>query len=75
MTGSRGLDNWGLGVYYDTPSPYLYNLNIRNEFGSEFFYNFAVTRELTLGADLQIITPGEATQTAVVTGMRATLKF
>ena len=84
LTGSRGLDNWGLGLYYDTPSPYLYNLNIRNEYGSEFFYNFAITRELTLGADLQIIPPGEAfglvgpgetPQTAVVTGVRATLKF
>jgi len=52
----------GVGYYYAGLSPYLKDslapeLIIGNEQGWELFYNFAVTRWLVLGADLQIITP------------------
>lgn len=76
----RSLDNWGVGYYYAGLSPYLKDslapeLTIRNEQGWELFYNFAVTRWLVLGADLQIINPGLADETAVFCGLRTVIRF
>jgi hypothetical protein len=39
------------------------------------FYNFAVTPWLALGADLQIINPSLASDTAVFTGLRTVIEF
>jgi len=66
----RSRDNWGVGFYYAAPSTDLKKslestIEIRNEYGSEIFYNFAVTPWLVLGADLQIIRPSLANETAV----------
>jgi porin len=76
----RSRDNWGVGYYYAAPSTDLKDslestLTIRDEQGWEIFYNFAVTPWLGLGADVQIINPSLANDTAVFSGLRAVLKF
>jgi len=76
----RSRDNWGIGYYYDAPSGDLKEslsrlLTIRDEQGAEIFYNFAVTPWLTLGADLQIIKPSLADDTAVFSGFRTVIRF
>ena len=52
----RSRDNWGIGFYDDAFSPYLINslkpvLTIRNEYGSELFYNFP-SRRTSLSAPI-----------------------
>jgi porin len=76
----RSLDNWGFGYYYAAPSTDLKDslapvMRIRDEQGWEIFYNFAVTPWLVLGADLQIIRPGLADETAVFPGLRMVINF
>ena len=76
----RRRDNWGVGYYYDGLSNDLRHSlesvqRIRDEQGWEFFYNFAVTPWLTLGGDLQIITPSLARDTAVFSGLRTVVRF
>jgi len=84
--GGRGLipgrsrDNWGAGFYYAAPSTDLKNslestTTIRNDYGFEMFYNFALTPWFVLGADLQIIKPSLADDTAVFPGLRAVINF
>jgi len=76
----RSRDNWGVGYYYaaladglkDLPAPAP---NIRDEQGWEIFYNFSVTPWLVLGADLQIVRPGIASDTAVFAGLRTVITF
>jgi len=77
---ARKLDNWGVGYYYAALSPFLKDslapeLTIRDEQGWEMFYNFAVTPWLVLGADLQIIKPSLADDTAVFSGLRTVIRF
>ena len=76
----RSRDNWGIGLYYDTFSPYLIQslapaFAIRNEYGSEVFYNFALSPNVKLGADLQIISPAQTTTTTVFPGLRLVVRF
>jgi porin len=76
----RSQDNWGVGYYYAAPSPDLKDSlapiqRIRDEHGWEIFYNFAVTPWLVLGADLQIIKPSLASNTAVFSGLRTVIRF
>ncbi len=76
----RSRDNWGAGYFYETLSPYLKQslapiMTIGDEQGLEFFYNFAVLPWLTLGADLQVIKPSLADDTAVFSGLRAVIRF
>jgi len=76
----RSRDNWGVGYYYAAPSPDLKDsltriLRIRDEKGGEIFYNFAVTPWLTLGADLQVIKPSLANNTAIFSGLRTVIRF
>jgi porin len=76
----RSRDNWGAGYYYAAPSPDLKDLlapiqRIRDEHGWEIFYNFAVTPWLSLGADVQIIKPSLASNTAVFSGLRTVIRF
>ncbi len=73
-------DNWGIGYYYDGMSKYLKDalapaVTLTDEQGVEVFYNVALSRWFTLGADLQAIKPGMAGATAVVAGVRAVLRF
>ena len=80
MIPCRSRDNWGVGYYYAAPSPDLKDslapiLRIRDEHGWEIFYNFAVTPWLSLGADLQIIKPSLANNTAVFSGLRTVIRF
>jgi porin len=76
----RSRDNWGVGYYYDAPSPALKDslapvLRIGDEQGGEVFYNFVVTPWLVLGADLQVIKPSLAEDTAVFFGLRTVIRF
>jgi porin len=75
----RSRDNWGIGYYYDTPSPDLKEslplLTIRDEQGVEIFYNFAVTPSFTVGVDLQVINPSLGEDTAILPGIRSVLRF
>ena len=76
----RSRDNWGAGYYYaalgndlkDFLSPAI---TIGDEQGWEIFYNFSVTLWLTLGADVQIIKPSLADDTAVFSGLRTVIRF
>jgi porin len=73
----RSRDNWGVGYYYDSWSSDLKDAfgTIRDEQAWEFFYNFSLTPWLVLGADLQIITPALADDTAVFSGLRTVIRF
>jgi porin len=75
----RDHDNWGIGYYYDAPSPDLKDslplLTIRDEQGMEIFYNFAVTPFFTVGVDLQVINPSLGSETAVLPGLRSVIRF
>jgi len=80
LVPGRSRDNWGVGYYYAAPSTELKDslesvVSIRDEQGVELFYNFAVTPWLTLGADLQIIDPSLADETAVFAGLRTVIRF
>jgi porin len=76
----RSRDNWGVGVYYAAISSDLKDSlapiqKIRDEQGTEIFYNFAVTPWLTVGADVQIISPSLGKTTAVFPGLRTVIRF
>lgn len=76
----RSRDNWGIGYYYDTPSPDLQKslsplLKIRDEQGVEIFYNFAVTPGITMGVDLQVIKPSLGEDTVITPGLRWVTRF
>ncbi len=76
MIPNRARDSWGVGVYTLAPSTHLVSsIHVRNEPGTEAFYNFALTPWCDLGADLQIIKPGKASSTAVYPGLRAVIRF
>jgi porin len=76
----RSRDNWGIGYYYDNPSPDLKKslsplLTIRDEQGVEIFYNFAVTPGITVGVDLQVINPSLGEDTVIIPGLRWVTRF
>jgi porin len=81
--GGRGLgsgrkdDRWGLGWYYMKTSRDLPDfLHLGDEQGVEAFYNFAVTPAFMITADLQVTDSAkEGIGTAVIGGLRATLRF
>jgi porin len=69
----RSTDNWGAGYYYAAPSKYQQNL--LEPFAGMIFYNFALTPWFVVGADLQIVSPSRAGDTAVFPGLRVVTKF
>jgi porin len=76
----RSRDNWGIGYYYDVPSPDLKEslsrrLTLRDEQGMEMFYNFAVTPWFTVGPDLQVIKPSLGEDTAIFAGLRCVMRL
>jgi porin len=81
--GGRGLgsarphDRWGLGWYYMKTSGDLPDfLHLGDEQGVEAFYNYAVTPAFMITADLQVTDSAkEGIGTAVIGGLRATLRF
>lgn len=81
--GGKGLgsvrphDRWGLGWYYMKTSRDLPDfLHLGDEQGFEGFYNFAVTPAFMITADLQVTDSAkEGIGTAVIGGLRATLRF
>ena len=81
--GGRGLgsgrphDRWGLGWYYMKTSRDLPEfLHLGDEQGVEAFYNYAVTPAFLITADLQVTESAkEGIGTAVIGGLRATLRF
>lgn len=80
LVPGRKRDNWGIGVYYDTFSPYLVQslapaFAIRNEYGSELFYNFVLSPNVKLGADVQVVSPAQTTTTTVFPGLRLVVRF
>jgi porin len=74
---SRPHDRWGVGYYYMKTSDELPAfVQLGDEQGVEVFYNFAVTPAFAITADLQVIDSAKNnTDTAVVGGIRATLRF
>jgi hypothetical protein len=81
--GGRGLgsgcphDRWGLGWYYMTTSRELPDfVHLGDEQGGDVFYNFADTPACMITADLQVTDSAkEGIGTAVIGGVRATLRF
>jgi porin len=77
LGSARPHDRWGVGYYYMKASNKLPDLvQLGDEQGVEVFYNFAITPALMITADLQVIDSAKNhTDTAVVGGVRATLRF
>ncbi|MGH8646892.1 MAG: carbohydrate porin [Gammaproteobacteria bacterium] len=77
----RGQDSFGVGLYYQSFSRHLKDgirpvFDLGNEFGSEIFYNVAVTRWFRVTPNLQIADPGlRDRSTAVQFGLRAQIVF
>ena len=85
----RPLDRFGIGYYYiDVKSPKFTGLLgtrsfLRDEYGFEAFYNFAITPWMQLTPDIQVIRPaqkevitiGKNVHTATVLGFRLQLVF
>ena len=76
----RNRDTWGAGYYYaalgsDLKDSLSHIMKIGDEQGWEIFYNFSLTPWLTLGADVQIIKPSLADDTAVFSGLRTLIRF
>lgn len=80
LVPGRPQDRWGMGYYYDMPSSDLKDslaatVKIRDEQGWELFYDVAVTPWMHVGADVQIIDPSLADDTAIFVGMRTVINF
>ncbi len=80
LVPGRNADTWGVGYYYDSLSGYLKDalaptVQLRDEQGLEIFYDLALTPWFNLGVDLQVIRPGLASDTAVLPGLRAVIRF
>lgn len=80
LVPGRSNDNWGIAYYYDALSGALKDAvgavtTLGDEQGVEVFYNLAVAPWFTVGADLQIIQPALAEETAVFSGIRAVVEF
>lgn len=76
----RSEDNWGVGVYYDAWSPALRRsldpkVDLRNEFGADVYYDFSITPAITIGADLQLISPTLENQASLFAGVRSVMNF
>lgn len=78
----RSDDRWGLAYFrYFLSSDLKRGLaalgtDLRDEWGGEAFYNFAVSEHFRLSANMQVIRPGNSeTETAVFAGLGAQLKF
>jgi porin len=85
----RYFDRYGIGYYYVVASNPRFTGPLgrsrellRNEYGFEVFYNFAITPWLQLTPDIQVIRPaqketisGENVHTATVLGLRLQLVF
>jgi porin len=77
---TRSRDKWGVGYYYAAWSRPLEDavaptVNMRDEQGFEMFYNLSLTPWLVLGAHLQVIKPGLASETAVFPGLHTVIRF
>lgn len=82
MITGREADSFGVGWYYtgtsDEVSPFLQNAlgGLGDGQGVEMFYNIAVTKNLTVTPDAQVIIPArDQIDTAVLLGVRANLAF
>lgn len=76
----RNKDTWGAGFFYDEFADPLIRAvapfsDLRDEYGAEVFYNFEVLPWFTVGADLQVIRPATANETAVFVGFRNVIDF
>ena len=78
---SRPHDKFGAGLFYTNPSRDVQDLlkplfATQDEFGSEIFYDFAVTDWFRIGPDFQVIEPiRKNANTVVVIGVRGQLRF
>jgi porin len=74
MFESRPNDRFGLGYYYlDNNNPKLTGLFrstklLRDEYGFEAFYNFAITPWLQLTPDIQIVRGSQKDKLTIVSG-------
>jgi porin len=85
----RPIDRFGIGFYYmDVRNPTFTGVLggttefLRDEYGGEVFYNFAITPWLLLTPDIQVIRPAqketisrESVNTATVLGLRLQMVF
>jgi porin len=76
----RSRDNWGVGYYYAAPTSDLQHMpapypGIFHEQALEVFYILALTPWLVLGADVQVVSPSMASETAVFPGLRLVIKL
>lgn len=81
IIAGRERDSFGIGGFYynfsnvlqDTTAPLV---NFNDEAGLEAWYNFSLSRNFTLGADIQLIDPASGDQdTALFLGMRLGASF
>lgn len=81
MIPGRKLDTFGVGFFYtglsdDFKALASFLLPQQDEYGTEVFYNFAITPWCRLTADLQVARPStRAVDTVVIPGMRLMLNF
>ena len=81
MLRGRTLDTFGAAFFYVGLSDEIKTLTAQirpqqDEYGTELFYNFAVTKWCRLTADLQVVRPStQRLETAVIPGMRLELTF
>lgn len=79
---NRPADRWGVGVFYYKFSDDLKDglaalgEGIRDEYGTEVFYDYSVTQNFSVAANLQVVRPGTpGSDTAVLAGLRARVTF
>lgn len=83
MIAGRSDDTFGAGFYYSGTSSKVGSLlavalggPISDGYGTELFYNMAVTKWLNLTADAQFITPAQQKiDSSVLLGMRGVISF
>jgi porin len=81
MISGRDLDTFGVGYFYLGLSDNFKNLAsvavpLRDEFGIEAFYNFALTPWCRLTTDVQVVRPAnERNDTAIVAGLRLGISY
>lgn len=74
----RNRDSWGLGVFFLDMSEedLLQGLGVRDELGSEWYYNIALTPAFRVTLDAQVMSSGlPRVDTTLVLGLRTHLVF
>ena len=82
LVPNREKDRMGVGGFYNQLSSDLKDLtsvvgvDLRNTWGTEFYYNAEVTPAMHVTGDIQLVSnQNESDSTAVILGLRATINF